>query len=829
MLRKNFVQFAFMQIAKFIALISMLSTPLLAAEPMRVKPDADQVKQFEARYIDLVRSWAKDVEFTPEESAAMQAGKQHEEVMRHGPDDPLAKQIIAAGEPSFDALAAVYPGKVLDRTVLGTWSDPKQPLGKYFNEFSIYWNGAIAANLTQGRHNTVVEFRVGPKAEAFGRVRKNYSSIGYERGYLPIVVASYTLDGVRYQETTFAWKPDGQTDGWDIAFVTIEATNASDVAKTASIAAPVRLMNGEAVAFKDGLVTDPSGAVLVAADDAAAFKDGAIVWQFDLKPGESRRALCKIPYLPDAKHLVKKPAGNEFTSTHDAAISFWQGLLDKGAKVETPEARVNNVWRALLLQNYVLADGPRFTYGSGLRYNDSTYPYENGFAAHTFAMYGHGDYADALQEWFLKMSVDKKGAGRKYQNRRAMVLHHLLETYRFTGMKDLWDRHREDYLRVADEIVADHHSTMLDVNGKKPLHWGLRPPDKAAVDVEASTQEAYILGHNITNCQGLADLGRFLVITKIDPARGEKYLREAANFRECILNAMKGAAIRMPDRPPFVDLQTLYFRDTPDFGPEPYDDLAFGRLQGIFYHYWVDMEMHYNFFNPDDEPAQWLADYVKARNGFVLGLTRGRSRPGQEGAINNVYDGGYYNFRIRSGQIDEFLLGFYSRLALGMSRYTYVSAEATPFIGYNTVDGGFVGPEYSIPNSASNADTLMMLRLALVMEELKDNVETGKLCLMKGAPRAWLAPGKRTHVEKMATYFGDISFTIERTGDKVVATIEPPRGNWNEIELSLRQSLKEVTINGEASKSFDSEGRITIPHRDGKITVEAQLAVTIPR
>ena len=87
-----------------------------------------------------------------------------EDVMKRGPDDPLAKKIIAAGEPSWDALTAVYPGKILDRTVLGTWSDPTKPMGKYNDEFAIHWNGAIAANLTQERFNTVVEFRVGPKA-----------------------------------------------------------------------------------------------------------------------------------------------------------------------------------------------------------------------------------------------------------------------------------------------------------------------------------------------------------------------------------------------------------------------------------------------------------------------------------------------------------------------------------------------------------------------------------------------------------------------------------------------------------------------------------------
>jgi hypothetical protein len=175
--------------------------------------------------------------------------------------------------------------------------------------------------------------------------------------------------------------------------------------------------------------------------------------------------------------------------------------------------------------------------------------------------------------------------------------------------------------------------------------------------------------------------------------------------------------------------------------------------------------------------------------------------------------------------VEEFLLGFYSKLTFGMSRYTYVASEASPFVGYNTIDGGFVAPDYSCPNSAANADTLQMLRNMLVMEELKDNVETGTLCLMKAMPRAWLEPGKRTSVNNLPTYFGNISFTAEMRADKTIRiTIDPPRGDWQRIAISLRRKLDSMTINGASSKSFDAKGQITIPHQNAPVTVEAKPA-----
>ena len=573
------------------------------------------------------------------------------------------------------------------------------------------------------------------------------------------------------------------------------------------------------IRFSGGRITDANGAVLLTQSDARATFDeaaGRIAHSFDLSPGEEQIVCLKMPYVPDAKGLLKAASTADFGSAYHEVRNFWEGMLAKAAKIEVPEQRVNNVWRALLLQNFVLADGPKFTYGSGLRYNDSTYPQENGFGTHVFAMYGFKEYADAMQPWFVGMSVTPEGAGRKYQNRRAMVLHHLLENYRLTGKTDLYDRFKSDYFRVADEIVSDRHSTMTPVAGVPPLYWGLLPPDKPGVDVQASTQKVYVPGHNITNCQGLQDFGRFLVMTGIDTQRGRRYIQEAADFRKTILSALERAAIRLPGRPPFVDLQTLLFKDTPDYGPDPYDDLALGRLQGTYYHYWVDMQLHYNFFNPDDRVAEWLADYVQQRNGFVLGLTHARSQTdARYGWVNNVYDGGYYNFRLRQGKTDDFLLGLYSRLAFGMSRYTYVASEGSPFIGYNTENGGYVGADYSFPNSAANADTLLMLRNALVMEDLKDNIETGKLFLLKGAPRAWFESHKPIQVQRLPTYYGDISFQVDWLSDKLIrADITPPAGAWRTIEISMRRAgavpIQSVRVNGKDYADFDRSGAVRL-------------------
>jgi hypothetical protein len=795
-------------------------------------PTLVTAQDLQKKYVALTEEWTRGAIFTKAEQEAMERGRQWEKLMWDGLDDPLARKVLAAGEPSFEALAGLYPGKILDRTLLGTYSDPAAKPGGHDNEFVIWWNGAISANLRpRAGHLTNLLFRVGKEAEMFGLDGRRYTRIAYEDGYLPIVTATYTHGGVRYRQSAFAWKPPAETRGADIAYVGFEITNVSRQPQTAELHLDVILLDGGLAKASGQAIRDPSGAtLLVHSDRGARFDEKAqrLSHSFALEPGQMARLFLKVPYAPDREGLLRAASQADFEQAHQQARGFWLDLLARGTKIETPEERVNNVWRALLLQNFILADGPRFTYGAGLQYNESYFPVENGFGGHVFALYGHTDYAGALLPYCVPVSVKPELATRKYQNRRGLPLHHVFENYRLSKKTDVYDRYKDDLYRVAEEIIRDRRSTMVERDGARPLHWGLLPPDRPGVDLVAATQTVYVPAHNITSCQGLQDFGEFLVRSGLDPERGRRYLNEASEYRKTILDAMERSAIRVPGRPPFVDLQTLYFRDTPDFGPEPYDHLGTGRLQGTYYHFWADMQFRFNFFNPADRVGQWIADYVAARGGFVLGVTRARHRPEQPyGWVNNVYNAGYYDYRLRGGAREEFLLGFYSRLAFAMSRHVYVASEGSPLIGYNTRNGGWVSPQYSFPNSAANAETLSLLRSMLVLEELENNIETGDIHLMKGVPRAWLEDGKKIRVTDAVTYFGPLSFAVDSQAGRgtITATIEPPsRDPWRSIVLWLphpaKAPIRRVTVNGVEHRDFDArEGRVQLLHGPARFSV----------
>jgi hypothetical protein len=642
----------------------------------------------------------------------------------------------------------------------------------------------------------------------------------------------YHSDGLRYRQKILADRPTGEQIGCDIAFIEIQITNVSPSSRRAELHEDVILTDGGRCMASDGRIRDLQGATILACSDPKSIFDESkqrLTQRIDLKPEESVSVYFKVPYLPDSAHRVQVPTDESFRSAHAKVRKFWEELLAKGMQIETPEPPINHVWRALLAQNFILADGARFTYGSGLRYNDSFYPVENGFGANDFAFYGFGDYSDRLLPHFMPVSLDPAKAGRKYQNRRAVVLHHLFENYRLTRKTDLFEQFKSDILRVGDEIVADRRSTIKLDGGSKPLHWGLLPPAIPGADDLGDKEPMYVVAHNITNCQGLQDLGNFLLRSGIDRQRGEKYVAEAKDFRKAILNAMEKSVIRTPGSPPFVELQTLYFRDTPGYGPEPYDDLALGRVQGTYYHYWADMQFGYHFFNPGDRLARWITDYLEQRGGFVLGCTRARRQPNSPyGWINNVYNAGYYDQMLRSGEVDKFLLGFYSRLAFGMTRHGLIASEGSPFIGYNTDNGGFVSADYSFPNSAANSETLRMLRLMLVFEELRDNIETGNLHLLAGAPRAWFATGKRIRVDRAPTFFGEMSFVVESQADKgkITAVINPPtRDRYANLLVYFRPPqkapIRSVRVNDSPHRNFEAaSGIVRLPYRSSQMRVE---------
>ena len=136
--------------------------------------------------------------------------------------------------------------------------------------------------------NTNVVFRVGVSGEMFGKDGDRYSRIGFEKGYLPILTATYTHDGLRYTQRAFAVRPAGEQDGWDVVWVHFHVENPGKMRREGAVHGSVQLVRGAAKS-EEGRVVDEEGAVL--------FKHSPE--RFALEPGAGADVYFKIPYRPD--------------------------------------------------------------------------------------------------------------------------------------------------------------------------------------------------------------------------------------------------------------------------------------------------------------------------------------------------------------------------------------------------------------------------------------------------------------------------------------------------------------------------------------------------
>ena len=145
---------------------TLLALQTLQAQRPPIITDPGIAKTLGGQYLALTRSWKSGVIFRPAEIRAMREGKQQEASMTSGLNDPLGKKAMAGGDPSFEKLAALYPGKLLDRTVLGPYSDSRraEPANGAENddEFAVWFNGAIGANILRHKVPATIQTPATP-------------------------------------------------------------------------------------------------------------------------------------------------------------------------------------------------------------------------------------------------------------------------------------------------------------------------------------------------------------------------------------------------------------------------------------------------------------------------------------------------------------------------------------------------------------------------------------------------------------------------------------------------------------------------------------------
>jgi hypothetical protein len=649
-----------------------------------------------------------------------------------------------------------------------------------------------------------VTFRVGPDEFLFGALRERLSEPTLAEGFLPIVE-------IRYMH------PTPFQSGGNIPLAQSRNQPTPEIYRLESFAGTDAALAEHAVVFaKFSLAQGTNGVVAVQVDSRAPLRfesgrlvdaDGAVLAYFDNRwRWERQRAVARlnanqvatlaIPTrpLPDSSEFSF--TANSYATNRDACAQTWRGVLEEGMNVEVPEARVNDAWRHLLIQNFQLLNGDRIHYSAGNQY-DKLYEAEGSDAA--LAMMSWGYEADMRRMIPPLLDFTRKGleyhqAGHKIDD----ICRYYWQTRDAAFVQAMRPRWEAEVTRILAGRTNEH---------------GLFPKEQYCGDISTSV---YSLNSNAKCWAALRDISAVLRdLGERDNAR--ELAEAAAGFRKNILAALD-KSIRRETDPPFIPIALL-------FDEGLHDPITATRI-GSYWNLMANYVIGTGLFGTGSEQEQWLPRYIETRGGLCMGMTRagGGEFTFWTGGhrINPLYGTRYALDTLRRDDPERALVSFYGMLAQGFTRNTFISGEGCTLAPVD--DGGRLF--YCPPNSAANAHFLSMLRHLLVQDwDTNDDGEPETLRLLFATPKRWLEDGKRIKVERAPTAFGPVSFNVHSklSRDEVLAEVDlPHRNRPTTTLLRIRVPDGWTVVSAQAGATplkVDERGTVDISSLNGKVTI----------
>ena len=231
----------------------------------------------------------------------------------------------------------------------------------------------------------------------------------------------------------------------------------------------------------------------------------------------------------------------------------------------------------------------------------------------------------------------------------------------------------------------------------------------------------------------------------------------------------------------------------------------------------------------DSEREAWPLRYLEAHGGICMGMIRFAQHSqlfANEDGLDDLYGLRYVDALLRRDEPERALTSFYGKLAQGMTRDTFLSAEGTSL---RPLDA-FGRPMYLPPNCSGNALFLWTLRSLLVQDYDLDNDGTPEsLRLLFATPRHWLEDGKTIRVERAPTAFGEVSLRVESklARGEVLAQIHlpernPARQSWLRLRLPEGWKIQSARVEGR-TLSVDDDGTMALSGLTARHTIRCQV------
>lgn len=649
-----------------------------------------------------------------------------------------------------------------------------------------------AANLGTWKDAGVpITFFVGTNEQVYGEDLRQLDGPFYDDGYLPVVHLSYENNGDVYEQETFA-ATESPLAEQGVVFVQFKVSREPPIGRLCA-----KLYSKVPLHVVDGVVRDTNGAALVWFG-----KD----WNWDatnkmlvatLARGKASLAMATAPFASSNTAVVNN---SDYSTQKMKCIAQWESLLSRVMTVRVPEPMVNAACKSTIVGSFMLLRGDHMNYSAGNAY-DVMYEVECGDVVRALMRSGMQDQAKKMIPPLLDYGVNP---GLRFHD-AAFKLQLVADYYWFTRDLD-FVREQKPRWWPSVEILCKER----DANN------GLLPAEDYCGDIH---DKVFSLNSNANGWRGLRDIVAILEAMN-EPKEAIRVSGVAKKLREATLSAVDKSE-RRDVQPPFLPIAL--------FGAEkPYDVLTSSML-GSYWNLMIPFVIGARVFDQGSEREGWMLRYLEQHGGICMGMIRFHQHSGlfaNEDGLDDCFGLRYTDALFRRDEPELALVSFYGKLAQGMTRITFLSAEGT---GLKPLDE-FGRPMYLPPTSTGAGFFLNMLRSLLVQDYDLDN--SGKpetLRLLFATPKRWLEDGKEIVVKNAPTAFGDVSVHVKSRLNKgeVLADVTLPQRNPVKkmlMRIRLPDGWKIVSAKSDStSLEADEQGTMDISKMTGSFTVRLKV------
>ena len=342
----------------------------------------------------------------------------------------LQQELRAKGnEPSFEQLAACALSMTPVCALVGVTDD--------LQETGVAWDGTILGRET-------IRFLLGEPRYRLADGRETLHRTLLD-GWLPAIQIRARLPDFEIRQTVFS-VPVGDSRPPVAVMVRLAVRNLTDSPRRFPVQAELRGDRPGEIKQNGPLLYRGEDVVLVSLfPNAAAPGDGDHMLRVDATIPPHGELAFDFLHPQSAGSSASELAAYRAMSFETALArcrAAWERLLSSAVRLEVPEPRVDRMYRAILAQLFVNADGDKMPYGAGPSvYDGDLFGIEESYAMLALAMWGFGNDAQRYLDgtYLTPQFLHKVGTYRTYvdrhqQYRNGLQPHYAVSAYRLCAI-----------------------------------------------------------------------------------------------------------------------------------------------------------------------------------------------------------------------------------------------------------------------------------------------------------------------------------------------------------------------------------------------------------